>query len=165
MHSDEIDGQWWTIPPERTKNEKPHRVYLTQLALDIIGGRTGYIFAAGNGKHPVREGSLSCAINFNCPVDAEKAKTVKNLLDVPTFQPHDLRRTANTHMARLRIPREYRERILNHSTGFLDETYDLYEYDDEKQEALTTWSNELERLINGQGTGKVIPLYPEKVAA
>lgn len=165
MHSDEIDGCWWTIPRERVKNGKPHRVYLTPLALEIIGDRKGYIFAAGNGKKPVREGSLSCAINANCPVDEEHAKTVKNLLGVATFQPHDLRRTANTHMARLRIPREYRERILNHATGFLDETYDLYEYDDEKQEALTRWSNELERIIKGQGTGKVIPLYPGKVAA
>jgi len=37
MHTDEIDGKWWTIPAERSKNKKAHRVYLTDTALDLIG--------------------------------------------------------------------------------------------------------------------------------
>ncbi|KAB0670084.1 site-specific integrase [Oryzomonas sagensis] len=37
MHSGEIDGQWWTIPAERAKNGKTHRVYLTATALALIG--------------------------------------------------------------------------------------------------------------------------------
>lgn len=39
MHSCEIDesGRWWTIPVERSKNKKAHRVYLTDTALDLIG--------------------------------------------------------------------------------------------------------------------------------
>ena len=36
MHSSEIDGKWWIIPAERSKNGKAHRVYLTALALEII---------------------------------------------------------------------------------------------------------------------------------
>jgi len=36
MHTNEIDGDWWTIPGNRTKNGKEHRVYLTKTALDII---------------------------------------------------------------------------------------------------------------------------------
>jgi len=36
MHTQEIDGHWWTIPAERSKNGKEHRVYLTATALDII---------------------------------------------------------------------------------------------------------------------------------
>lgn len=46
MHSKEIKDRWWTIPRERTKTDRAHRVYLTDLALDLIGnikGR-GYIF-------------------------------------------------------------------------------------------------------------------------
>jgi hypothetical protein len=27
MHTSEIDGEWWTIPAERAKNKKTHRVY------------------------------------------------------------------------------------------------------------------------------------------
>ncbi len=37
MHTDEIDGRWWTIPVERSKNKKAHRVYLTDTALELIG--------------------------------------------------------------------------------------------------------------------------------
>lgn len=36
LHTQEIDGHWWTIPAERSKNGKEHRVYLTSTALDII---------------------------------------------------------------------------------------------------------------------------------
>lgn len=36
MHSSEIDGNWWTIPAERSKNRKEHRVYLSGLAQKLI---------------------------------------------------------------------------------------------------------------------------------
>jgi len=36
MHTKEINGHWWTIPAERSKNGKEHRVYLTVTVLDII---------------------------------------------------------------------------------------------------------------------------------
>lgn len=36
MHTREINGHWWTIPAERSKNKKTHRVYLTALAMEII---------------------------------------------------------------------------------------------------------------------------------
>lgn len=37
MHTSEIDGKWWTIPAERSKNKKAHRVFLTITALELIG--------------------------------------------------------------------------------------------------------------------------------
>lgn len=39
MHTKEIDdtGRWWTIPVERSKNKREHRVYLTDTALNLIG--------------------------------------------------------------------------------------------------------------------------------
>lgn len=36
MHTEEINGDWWTIPAERAKNGKAHRVYLTPLVKGII---------------------------------------------------------------------------------------------------------------------------------
>lgn len=46
MHSKEIKDRWWTIPKTRTKNGRTHRVYLTDLALGLIGDIKGrsYIF-------------------------------------------------------------------------------------------------------------------------
>jgi integrase len=43
MHSEEIDGNWWTIPPKRAKNGKAHRVFLAATALELIGEKQGYI--------------------------------------------------------------------------------------------------------------------------
>lgn len=40
IHTSEIDGNWWTIPSERAKNGKAHRVYLTDLALELLGEQT-----------------------------------------------------------------------------------------------------------------------------
>ena len=37
MHRSEIDGRWWTVPAERSKNKKAHRVYLTDTAIELIG--------------------------------------------------------------------------------------------------------------------------------
>jgi integrase len=87
MHSSEIDGNWWTIPAERTKNGKTHRVYLTETALDLIGdlkikdkktGKDvfrGYIYPSpvkkdkdGNEleiKKPIGDTSLSVAVARN----------------------------------------------------------------------------------------------------
>jgi integrase len=46
MRHSEIDGDWWTIPKERTKNGKAHRVLLSPLAKSLIAQATGedYLF-------------------------------------------------------------------------------------------------------------------------
>jgi integrase len=38
MHREELDGETWTIPGERTKNHRTHKVPLAPLARDIIDG-------------------------------------------------------------------------------------------------------------------------------
>jgi integrase len=43
MHTNEIDSEWWTIPAERAKNGKAHRVYLTPMARQIIKQAIDYI--------------------------------------------------------------------------------------------------------------------------
>ena len=46
------------------QNEREHRVYLTDKALELIGNGKGYIFASGVGKRGhVSENTLSQAIN------------------------------------------------------------------------------------------------------
>jgi integrase len=46
----EIDGGLWTIPPERTKTGKPHRVPLSRQALAILANRDGLLFPNNDGK-------------------------------------------------------------------------------------------------------------------
>ena len=127
MHRNEIADRWWTIPKEKTKNKKGHRVYLTDLALELIGPlelkdsktgekkKKGYIFPCPHKEKekPIMEGAMGHALRSNC--EAKK-------ITIDRFTPHDLRRTAVTHLARLKVPLEWRERIVNHLPKELDAT-------------------------------------------
>jgi len=55
---------------------------------------------------------------------------------IEAFTPHDLRRTGRTTLGRLGITPFAAERVLNHSKDVLQETYDLWDYFDEKRDAL-----------------------------
>jgi integrase len=152
MHTNEITDKWWTIPKEKTKNKKAHRVYLTGLALELVGPlksidpKTGetkpkeYIFSCPHKekKKPIQEGAMGHAIRFN--YEAKK-------FSIYRFTPHDLRRTAVTHLARLKVPLEWRERIVNHLPKELDAIYNLYEYDEEKETSMKRWEQELMRIF------------------
>jgi len=60
----------------------------------------------------------------------------------------DLRRTTKTHMARLRIPKEYRDRLQNHALGDVaEEHYDKHDFYREKELALQCWHVELFRIL------------------
>ena len=185
MHSREIDGEWWTIPPERSKNKNAHRVYLTDLALGLIGDppADGYIFPSPKPaekpidvKH-IDVSAMAMSLRRNIlgadpgyPVKGEAGRNKKqaakktenpppiNRIGIEFFRPHDLRRTVVTGMAKLKIPRESRERVVNHSVGRLEKTYNLYDFDDEKRVALTRWAEHLDKIIHGKSAAKVVNL-------
>jgi integrase len=176
MHRQEITDRWWTIPKERAKNKRTHRVYLTDLALDLIGDAEGYIFESPrNPGHPYdsQVATKSLKRNINAPLTDDKGKplftaegkpAVKNILGVADFTPHDLRRTAATLMAEAKILREHRERVLNHALEKLDATYNQHDYDDAKQAALETLERKLQAIITGTGKDNVVSITRRKAA-
>ena len=176
MSTDEIDkdGRWWTIPAERSKNKKAHRVYLTDSALELIGALTvadkktgkdipkGFIFACPDDKkiQPISEKSLSKAIRRNIawpvlhkgkPIFGADGKPVtENRLGVEHFTPHDGRRTAATFMSKLGFKDEIIDAILNHTKQGIIKTYNQNKYDAEKQQALESWGRRLNSIISGK---------------
>jgi integrase len=61
---------------------------------------------------------------------------------VPPWTIHDLRRTAATGMARLRIAPHVVDKILNHVSGSISgvaAVYNRFEYGDERRAALEAW--------------------------
>ena len=72
---------------------------------------------------------------------------------------HDLRRTAATAMARLKVPPHVTEKIINHRgsrvVGPMGRIYQRYDYLDERREALELWAATLTRIIT---RGKVMQL-------
>lgn len=178
MHSSEVDGPWWTIPARKAKNGLTHRVYLTDTARALIGDceGKGYLFrTAGEGDAPMTELAMNMAIrrHLNWPLrdDAgnplyskEGKPAVKNRLGVEHFTPHDLRRTATTLMAQAKIIKEHRERVTNHKLGKIDGTYNLHDYDDEKQIALEALERKLLSILSGMESN-VIPITAGKKTA
>jgi integrase len=63
------------------------------------------------------------------------------------FTPHDLRRTAATHMTEMGISRLVVSKILNHVDSHITAIYDRHSYDTEKWNALEAWSNKLKQMI------------------
>ena len=84
-----------------------------------------------------------------------------NGMTLEHWTPHDLRRTAGTHITGLvKESREIMDQVLGHKDGKVGAVYDRYAYFDEKCRALNGWSRELRRILKGGGEGsKVIPLY------
>lgn len=160
IHSDEIDGHWWTIPAVRSKNGKTHRVYLTDMALSLLGNATnkGFIFVAVNSDKPIESNAAACAVrrNLEWPVKDNEGNTAlnqngkpltQNRIQVEKFTPHDLRRTAATGMAELRFPDEVIDAVLNHVKKGVVSIYNRHEYNQEKQQALEAWSKKLTQII------------------
>ncbi|ALC18058.1 integrase [Desulfuromonas soudanensis] len=166
MHVNEIDGHWWTIPKERAKNGKAHRVYLTAMALLLIGDTNGkgHIFISEHSVKPIESNAAACAVrrNLEWPIRDNKGNLLygedgklltENRLSINKFTPHDLRRTAATGLSRLRFSNDIIDAVLNHAAKGVISIYNRNNYDDEKQESLNAWSNKLTNIICGEGVG------------
>jgi hypothetical protein len=64
------------------------------------------------------------------------------------WQLRDIRRTFRSNMARLKVPREVCEVLINHAPPVLDEIYDRYDRLDEKREALAKYEAFLLALLS-----------------
>lgn len=178
MHVNEIDGRWWTIPAERSKNKRAHRVYLTKTALELIGDTTGkgYIFPSPRSEEatkskrlkPIEVNAVAHVIRRNSAVpvlvngaqafDKDGKPLTENKLGVDSFTPHDLRRTAATCMSKLGFMDEVIDAVLNHTKQGIIRTYNVNRYDSEKQKALEAWERKLMALVTGTTSGKVLPM-------
>jgi integrase len=94
MRRPNIDGEWWTILAEIAKNGHSHRVPLSALALSVLD--------------TLQDGTAECDWVFPSPkistepiVQVHKAAEQLVKLSGINFAPHDLRRTAASHMTSL----------------------------------------------------------------
>jgi integrase len=118
IHRDEVEGNWWTIPSSKTKNKKDHRVFLTDLALSLMGepAQSGYFFPSDKKNGHIDRNALSRALRRNQVPE-------KPLSEIEYFSAHDLRRTAATHLARIGHA-SIVGKILNHTDRSITTVYD-----------------------------------------
>ena len=69
--------------------------------------------------------------------------------ELEQWQPHDLRRTLETNLAKLQTPQNIIDRIVNHRSGVtvVQRTYNMYHYRAEKEAALQKWADHVEELV------------------
>jgi integrase len=148
MRWDELDLEtgWWTIPGERTKNGKAHRVPLGPQALAILRERRAavpespFVFPGGREGLPL--------LNIQKPMGRLRARMADQFDG--EFKFHDARRTAASHMASIAIQRIVISKILNHVEQGVTKVYDRFSCDRPKREALLKWDRELARIVSGQ---------------
>jgi integrase len=139
----------WTIPAERAKNGVEHLVPLNSLALSLLAelkqlqdGASGknagsrWLLPSPRGDKPITPESLNHALHRNLPA-----------IGLEDITPHDLRRTAASLMGKLKVLRFIISRCLNHVDSTVTGRYDVYEYFEEKKDALDRLGAHLETLL------------------
>jgi integrase len=159
---DEVDFEnaVWCIPKERMKRGKPHNVYLSRQALDImIALKT----CAGNSRYllPSRydaDAPMSRA-TFNRITYAVVERAKKAGLPLGAFTVHDLRRTGSTLLNELGFNSDWIEKCLAHEEGRSSRgIYNKAEYEHQRRHMLQEWADMIDVWVSG---GKRTPsLYP-----
>jgi integrase len=146
----DLDAAMWRLPPERTKNKRPHVLSLPRMALDIIatipevvgrdhcfGERSDLGFTQWGAKRDL---------------DARLGEAVK------PWTLHDLRRTCATGMADIGVQPHIIEATLNHISGHkvgVAGIYNRSSYEREVRAALALWADHVHAVIEG-GERKVL---------
>jgi len=153
----DLEHRVWHLPPaaarnqsSRTKNSKAHDVHLSDPALAIINalprfaplpGKPDYVFSV-RGDRPVGY--------------ADAKARLANAMGVTDWRLHDLRRTATTLMARLKVAPHVAERVINHKSGTfrgVAGVYNRFQYRDERQAALEALGRFVESLVRPEAGG------------
>jgi integrase len=139
----------WSIPREPRAKETGGDLVLPDAALAIIEARprlasNPYVFA-GYGGGPFR-GWSSRKRAFDGKLPAGMAQ----------WQLHDLRRTARSLMSRAGVSSEHAERVMGHTIGGVEGTYDRHHYREEKSAALKRLAALLDDILRERSA--VVPL-------
>ena len=134
----------WTIPGEKSKNGKPHMVFLSKRAIRILESREKrgeYVWTASRHVHRgVKHLSAATA--------SRKAQDIVRQLKMDHWTPHDLRRTCATGMARIGFSNEVIDRALNHTPTGISAVYNRHRYDDEVFQAWTKWEESVVKICS-----------------
>lgn len=151
---DEIDFEnaLWSIPKERMKRSKPHNVYLSRQALDIM---VALKTCAGNSRYllPSRydaDAPMSRA-TFNRITSAVVERARKESLHLEAFTVHDLRRTGSTLLNEIGFNRDWIEKCLAHEDGRSSRgVYNKAEYAPQRRHMLQEWADMIDAWIIGK---------------
>jgi integrase len=144
--SEEVTGDVWTIPANRTKNSFEHRIALGPWGLSLMHSHSDWVFPSPRGDGPRATTPWYTARNrVHSRMEALAEQSVAR------FSPHDLRRTARSNTKRLRVDFETAEAMLNHVKKGMERTYDQYALEDEKRDWFWRWEAEIVAIARSAG--------------
>lgn len=127
----------WVLP--NTKNGQSHRIYLGELAIEILNeasiltGTKEYVFCSPRNPRKKHDRHIHGVLERNA-----LSKALYREFDLfkitEKFTPHDLRRTGATLIAALFGRRDFASLALNHVSNSVTAIYDQYIYDKEKKD-------------------------------
>ena len=147
----ELCGLYWeqvnlekgTIHLKETKTDVERYVQLSTQAVSFLKTlkmtTADCLFPSRTTKAPIQQKALTTS--------AWILKQNGQMIDLPTWTPHDLRRTVRTGLARLSCPADIAEAILGHSQKGIQGTYNLHRYNDECKVWLQKWADHMDGLI------------------
>jgi integrase len=156
----DFENALWTIPKQRMKGSKPHNVYLSRQALDImVALRT----CAGGSRYllPSRYDANQCmsraTLNRVIYVIVERAKSAGSPLD--SFTVHDLRRTGSTLLNELGFNSDWIEKCLAHEDARSSRgVYNKAEYAEQRRHMLQEWADMIDAWMQGKShTPTILP--------
>ncbi|CAJ0849544.1 tyrosine-type recombinase/integrase [Ralstonia flatus] len=147
----DFDKAQWDIPAERMKSRRPHRVYLSRQALEVleiqraVSGGYEYVFP-------------SPSIPTVPLADATLNHLFKRLdFGVPDFSPHGTRGTAATLLREHGFSRDVVELLLAHTEGSQTAaSYHHHELEAERRKALQYLADEIDRLAAISAASNVV---------
>lgn len=142
---DEIDGDVWVIPKERSKNGEENRVPILPMFRSVIeqaqvySSDSPYVFRSSHkDNRSVTAGALANVIR--------RHRAEIGITDDP-YSPHDLRRTCRTRLAEIEVPDIVAEKVLGHRLQGVLGIYNRYDYADEKRQALARWKLRVQEIL------------------
>ncbi|ANY62629.1 integrase [Comamonas aquatica] len=138
----------WTIPAARMKGRKPHLVFLSNQALDILvalktmAGGSRYILPS---RYDIDSPMSSATLNQVMTLAYKLAQ--KEGQNLGKFGPHDLRRTASTLLHEAGYNTDWIEKCLAHEQKGVRAVYNKAEYREQRSAMLQDWADMIDRWV------------------
>jgi integrase len=140
----EVDGNFWNVPPARTKNGVENRVPLNPMAMEVIKNAQVY---SGDSLYVFRSPHKSDASLSRHSLSRAVSRHWLEIGFDEAFTPHDLRRTLRTRLAEIGISDTVAERVMGHKLQGVLGIYNRHGYDLEKRNALLSWELRLREIV------------------
>ena len=164
----DLEAGDWFLPKERTKADRDHIVPMSEQAIELLEDlhpddekRKGPVFTTNgtvgiSGFSKLKEAIDEEIVKLVGASEHARQLTPDGILD---WVVHDIRRSLATGCQGLGIDMTHSEAILNHAIAKklsgVARVYHLYEYYDEKADALARWGDLVEKAVTLFRAGEV----------